>query len=133
MSLLLQVDGSRLSTHLESVQRAFPGLVPVIKGNGYGFGQPLAADYAADLGVDAVAVGLPGELAQVAGRFPGQVVLLEPWHPAYSLEPSRLPAAERLVLTVSQPAAVRAIAQTASQRVHSTCWSRGAPRCTGSA
>jgi hypothetical protein len=114
MSLLLEVDGSRLSTHLTNVQRAFPGLVPVIKGNGYGFGQSLAADFAADLGVDSVAVGIRGELAEVADRFSGQVVLLEPWDPAYSVEPRHLPASQRLVLTVSQPAAVRAIAQTVS-------------------
>ncbi len=125
MSLLLQVDGSRWSTHLASIQQAFPGLVPVIKGNGYGFGQSVAADFATDLGVDTVAVGLPGELAEVASRFPGQVVLLEPWNPAYSVEPSHLPAGERLVLTVSDPAAVRAIAQTATQTATQAATSGG--------
>ena len=38
MSLSLYVDGDRWRSHLRSVLAPHPTLVPVIKGNGYGFG-----------------------------------------------------------------------------------------------
>ena len=38
MSLTLTVDGPRWREHLLAVARANPGIVPVAKGNGYGFG-----------------------------------------------------------------------------------------------
>ena len=43
MPLTLTVDGSRWRAHLRSYRDAHPGLVPVAKGNGYGFTpRPLA-------------------------------------------------------------------------------------------
>jgi hypothetical protein len=36
--LTLYVDDARWRAHLRSVTDAVPGLVPVAKGNGYGFG-----------------------------------------------------------------------------------------------
>ena len=38
MSLTLTVDGDRWRSHLRRVAEQTPGLVPVLKGNGYGFG-----------------------------------------------------------------------------------------------
>ena len=38
MSLVLKVDGDRWRAHLRSVVAQNPGIVPVTKGNGYGFG-----------------------------------------------------------------------------------------------
>lgn len=113
MSLLLQVDAARWTKHLANVQRAFPGIVPVIKGNGYGFGQVVAAEQAGRLGVRATAVGVVSEIADVAAHFPGDVVVLEPWDPSYSVDPERLPASGRLVLTASRLAAVRSLARIA--------------------
>ena len=37
MSLTLTVDGERWRAHLREVAEATPGIVPVAKGNGYGF------------------------------------------------------------------------------------------------
>ena len=37
MSLTLSVDGERWRAHLRATAERFPGLVPVAKGNGYGF------------------------------------------------------------------------------------------------
>ena len=37
MCLVLTVDGERWRGHLRTVAEATPGLVPVAKGNGYGF------------------------------------------------------------------------------------------------
>ena len=114
MSLTLQVDGRRWTQHLSRVQSTFAGLVPVIKGNGYGFGQHLAAHHAARLGVDVIAVGVVPETADAARSFPGRLLLLEPWDPGYSDDPRRLPAADRLILTASRPDAVRALARLAA-------------------
>ena len=49
MPLTLQVDGDRWRTHLRTVaeeyrEAAGGGIVPVVKGNGYGFGPASLAD-----------------------------------------------------------------------------------------
>ena len=38
MPLTLYVDGARWLAHQQQVRDAHPGIVPVMKGNGYGFG-----------------------------------------------------------------------------------------------
>ena len=75
----LQVDGPRWREHLATVAGATPGLVPVIKGNGYGFGLELLAAEASQLGVDTVAVGTPAEVAVVRAAYGGDIVILHPW------------------------------------------------------
>ena len=55
MPLQLTVDGERWRAHLRKVAQAQPGLVPVAKGNGYGFGLDRLAHRAAWLGADTVA------------------------------------------------------------------------------
>jgi alanine racemase len=57
MPLTLHVDGARWERHLARVRDAHPGIVPVLKGNGYGFGVGRLAERATWLGVDTVAVG----------------------------------------------------------------------------
>ena len=86
MSLLLHVDGERWRAHLTAVAEAYPDLVPVIKGNGYGFtAGRLArrAQWLADrgLGIDTIAVGTYDELPHVAQRFDGDLLVLTPWRP----------------------------------------------------
>jgi hypothetical protein len=79
--LSLHVDGERWRTHLRAVAADRPHLVPVIKGNGYGFGLGRLARKSAWLGVDTVAVGTPNEVSEVANRFAGDIVVLTPWRP----------------------------------------------------
>lgn len=79
VTLTLHVDGDRWRAHLRQVAEQRTGLVPVIKGNGYGFGLGRLARKAAWLGVPAVAVGTPVELSAVASRYPGDLVVLTPW------------------------------------------------------
>ncbi len=79
MSLVLHVDGDRWRAHLQQVAADRPGLVPVLKGNGYGFGLSRLARKAAWLGVDTVAVGRSYELADTATRFGGDLLVLTPW------------------------------------------------------
>jgi len=100
MSLILNVDGSRWRAHLRRSAEETPGLVPVAKGNGYGFGLDLLATEARDLGVDTLAVGTYDELGKVTSQFPGDLLVLTPWRPfgtALELEPN-----DRVIHTVSR-------------------------------
>ena len=105
MSLTLAVDGPRWRAHLESVADANPGIVPVAKGNGYGFtiGRlARKAQWLKDRGHDvtALAVGTYGEIAGVATRWDGDIVVLTPWRPFVDdLDPA---LAKRVVHTVSR-------------------------------
>jgi alanine racemase len=79
--LTLYVDGPRWRAHLEQVVAAHPGIVPVAKGNGYGFGNRRLAEVAQQLGSDTVAVGTYAEVADVEEAFAGDVLVLTPWRP----------------------------------------------------
>jgi alanine racemase len=81
MSLTLYVDGDRWRSHMKQVRDSYPGLVPVIKGNGYGFGIPRLAELSTWLGVDTVAVGTYSEVDAAAGAFSGSIMVLTPWRP----------------------------------------------------
>jgi hypothetical protein len=82
MSLDLHVDRTRWEHHLDGFVAATPGLVPVIKGNGYGFGNPVLLAQAARLGSPLVAVGTPADLDSldpVSAGYTGDVLVLVPW------------------------------------------------------
>jgi alanine racemase len=81
MPLTLYVDGERWRGHLQQVRDAHPGIVPVLKGNGYGFGLERLAQRASWLGVDTVAVGTYDEVTPVVPHFAGSVMVLTPWRP----------------------------------------------------
>ncbi|MET3961965.1 hypothetical protein ABIE44_001899 [Marmoricola sp. OAE513] len=100
MSLVLNVDGDRWRAHLRAIAEKRSGLVPVIKGNGYGFGLGRLARKAGWLGVDVVAVGTPSELSEVANRYDGDLLVLTPWR-SFDLPPESVPAA-RLIHTVDR-------------------------------
>ncbi len=99
--LRMYVDGERWRAHLKQVAADRPGLVPVAKGNGYGFGIPRLARKAGWLGADTLAVGTYGEVAAASSRFGGSLLVLTPWRPGETgeLEPR---AAKRIVHTVSR-------------------------------
>ncbi len=106
MTFSLYVDGPRWRAHTDAVAAAVPGLVPVVKGNGYGFGLVVAAAEANRLGVPTLAVGLPGEVAQVRPAFAGDVLVLEPHLPAVDRAPG---TDERVLHTVASPAGLDAL------------------------
>lgn len=81
MGLTLYVDGDRWRAHLRSALSSHPGIVPVAKGNGYGLGIARLARKADWLGVDTLAVGTYGEVADAAERFHGSILVLSPWRP----------------------------------------------------
>ncbi len=107
MSLTLTVDGERWRGHLREVAAAYPGLVPVAKGNGYGLTLGRLARKAQWLGVDTVAVGTYHELGEIAPRFDGDLLVLTPWRPfSPELDPA---VAKRVIHTVSRPADLTAL------------------------
>ena len=79
--LTLRVDEARWRRHLEQVRDADPALVPVAKGNGYGFGLPRLAEVADELGLDTLAVGTYAEVPVVERHFSGSLLVLSPWRP----------------------------------------------------
>lgn len=82
MPLTLTVDRARWRAHQLSVLEDVPGLVPVAKGNGYGFGQSNLAAEAARLDLPVMAVGIAQEVAGVrSAGFKGDIVVLNPWRP----------------------------------------------------
>jgi alanine racemase len=108
VSLTLTVDGDRWRRHLRTVADEAPGLVPVTKGNGYGFGVGRLARKAAWLGVDTLAVGTYHELPEVMQRFDGDLLVLTPWRPSEHEVPESLPA-RRVIHTVSRLADLLAL------------------------
>lgn len=108
MSLVLHVDGDRWRSHLRKVAEERPGLVPVLKGNGYGFGLARLARKSAWLGVDTVAVGTAYELAEAATRFGGDLLVMTPWR---TFEPTPLEGIDpgRLIHTVGRLADLEAL------------------------
>lgn len=102
MPLQLTVDGDRWRAHLRQVADGQPGLVPVAKGNGYGFGLGRLARKAAWLDAETLAVGTYEELPEVADRYAGDLLVLTPWRPF--ADPGTLAAkhARRVVHTVGR-------------------------------
>jgi alanine racemase len=99
--LTLHLDAERWRRHLRSEAASVPGLVPVIKGNGYGFGLRRLAEESARLGVDTIAVGLAAEVAEVRDIFPGTIVVLNPWD-AHNATAVELAGDPKVLTTVSR-------------------------------
>jgi len=99
VTLRLTVDTGAWREHVDRVVRHCPGLVPVVKGNGYGFGRTALAAIAAEL-ADTVAVGTVHELADVP-RAVTPVVLTPAPRPPGDLVP---------ILTVGSVHDVRTLA-----------------------
>ena len=107
MPLTLSVDADAWREHLRAFTAARPGLVPVAKGNGYGFGNGVLATEAKGLGVDTLAVGTYDEIPTVAAQFPGDLLVVSPWRPGEDL----YQADPRVVHTVSRLADLLTLAE----------------------
>lgn len=85
MTFTLHVDSAKFRKHTKSVVDDFAKsqaqTVPVIKGNGYGFGRRLLAHESTQLGVSQIAVGTVYELEQALADFSGTIKVLEPFSP----------------------------------------------------
>ncbi|MCW2833176.1 MAG: alanine racemase [Nocardioides sp.] len=116
MSLRLCVDGDRWRQHLLHTVSARPGIVPVAKGNGYGFGIGSLARRCEWLttqseqtgtGIDVLALGTYLELAQAADRFSGDLQVLTPWRPLGAALDVSETLSNRVIHTVSRTEDVR--------------------------
>jgi alanine racemase len=111
MTFSLNVNAAKFRGHLVSVMNSYATsgaeLVPVIKGNGYGFGRNLLADEASRLGCNRIAIGTVWELGQALADFAGQILVLEPFNssdaPAVEKWRQHLEHnAARIIVTVSK-------------------------------
>lgn len=111
MSLTLHVDGPRWRAHLLTTVACTPGIVPVTKGNGYGFTVGRLArraqwldDHRATTGtpIDVIAVGTYEEIPEAHSRFHGSVLVLTPWRPFRTALGLDAAHARRVVHTVSR-------------------------------
>ncbi|NRQ48996.1 alanine racemase [Aeromicrobium stalagmiti] len=84
MGFELDVDATRWRHGLTAKVESTTGLVPVIKGNGYGLGRDLLAAEAGRLGLDTIAVGTYSEVPGALAAFTGDVMVLTPWRPFFS-------------------------------------------------
>ncbi|MCU1401555.1 MAG: hypothetical protein JWN62_4664 [Acidimicrobiales bacterium] len=104
MGLRLAVQRTPWLDHIATVAATHPGLTPVVKGNGYGFGRSVLAPLAADLVAPGghIAVGTVYEAADIR---PGHT----PWvlTPHIDRLPQDLPA--RTVLTIGHRAHVESL------------------------
>ncbi|MFJ6212571.1 alanine racemase [Streptomyces sp. NPDC092296] len=105
MALSLYVETARWRAHQQSVLDAFPGLVPVAKGNGYGFGNRRLAEEATRLGAPMLAVGTSYEARDAVEDFGGDVLVLTP----YRIGEDPVPLPGRVVRTVASVSGVRAL------------------------
>src|SRR5690242_10804580 len=112
MPLTLYVDRGAWRHHQMCVTETEPDLVPVAKGNGYGFTVPVLARAAAGLGVDQLAVGTADEAAAVLDVFSGDVIVLEAYLDGQTLTGADHPhlPEDRVVRTAASVDAVRKLA-----------------------
>ena len=84
MTFSLHVDAAKFRSHLVSVMNGYASsgadLVPVIKGNGYGFGRGILAGEASRLGCNRIAIGTVWELGHSLADFSGEILVLEPFN-----------------------------------------------------
>ncbi len=102
MPLTLYVDSARWRAHQQHILEQFPGLVPVCKGNGYGFGHERLAAEAARLGTGPLAVGTVYEAARARDFVSGDLLVLTP----YQLTEEPVPLPTRVIRTVASVDAV---------------------------
>ena len=110
MTFSLNVNAAKFRGHLVSVMNSYATsgaeLVPVIKGNGYGFGRGLLASEASRLGSNRIAIGTVWELGQSLADFAGEILVLEPFNSSDTSAVAQWRAhlehnADRIIVTVS--------------------------------
>ena len=98
MGLTLHVNTTAWKAMVDEVCANFPGLIPVVKGNGYGFGRGWLTHEAIALGAQEVAIGTVFEQADVVAQ-PVTPIVLTP-----SLDLDSVRVASHVVLTVASQA-----------------------------
>ncbi len=105
MTLSLYVDTDRWRAHQHALLKEFPGLVPVVKGNGYGLGNQRLAREAQLLGTGLLAVGTAQEAEQALECFERELLVLTP----YRIGEQQPPLPARVLRTVAGVEALPAL------------------------
>ena len=114
MSFDLVVDATSWRAHLDAFAAEVPGVVPVIKGNGYGFGRGRLAAEASRMGVPQIAVGIHAEAVDARADFTGDVLVMTPWRPYFTGEAVEATLRDpRVIHTISRLEDIAAIAEAA--------------------
>ncbi len=110
MTFTLHVDGNLFREHVGNVISDFvqvdTTVVPVVKGNGYGFGRKILAQEVSRTSLSKIAVGSVWELREALNDFSGSVQVLEPFNPSDQIalvewrEALRF-GADRILVTIS--------------------------------
>ncbi|MGO1385468.1 MAG: alanine racemase [Arachnia sp.] len=112
MTLRLTVSLNQWRSHQRALLADVPGAVPVVKGNGYGFGLDLLSKEASNLRTDAIAVGIAQEVPTVrAAGWLRDIVVLNPWRPG-DLAAMDLLADPRVITMVSRAQDLESIKQS---------------------
>jgi hypothetical protein len=115
MGLVLHVDRVAWHAQIDALADARPGLIPVDKAHGYGFGTARLAEEAQRHAFTHLAVGTVQEAAVAARYFSGELVVLTPWDPRIGDAPAD--DAARTVRTVSSLVAVERLAAAPGMRI----------------
>lgn len=82
MTFSLRIDSKKFDKHIASVREAYSKssaeVVPVIKGNGYGFGHSALCTKANSLSFSHIAIGTIWEAESALAHFSGTITVLEP-------------------------------------------------------
>jgi hypothetical protein len=114
VTLRLHVDGDRWRTHLRSFGEREPEVVPVIKGNGYGFGfERLLAEPGPNHWGE-IAVGTYAEAVAALGSTSAGIVVLSPWR-RHDPSARAAVASDRLLHTLSRPHDIEPFAAAAAR------------------
>lgn len=108
VTLTLTVDSAVWNRHVDTLAARVPGLVPVVKGNGYGFGRAWLAERAATL-APIMAVGTIHEVADIPSNYSAVVLT-----PTLDLP---FPLRDNAILSVGSPDHVRAASDRPGRRV----------------
>lgn len=84
MAFDLHVDTAAWQAHVADVLATAGDVVPVVKGNGYGFGRDVLVRTAEDAGCSLIAVGTYPEAAELLPQTTADLLILTAWRPAES-------------------------------------------------
>jgi hypothetical protein len=108
VSFVLHVDGDRWRAAHDRFVADRPGIVPVVKGNGYGFGRDLLCAESGRLGGDLSAIGSYAELPGALATFGRDILVMEPYRAPIHADLPDL-ANRRAVHTVTTPEDVESL------------------------
>ena len=109
MSVVLTVERAAWSAHVAATRQAYgDAIIPVVKGNGYGFGRHALAEESLRLGMRPIAVGTVHELGDLPSRHASVIVLT----PTLDAHLDAVPV--NVALTVGSAAQLRHVVDRAS-------------------